>query len=89
MKRKAIIISIKGTKLTRLAFYNQGETTETDFVCQNYRPLKEGFGLMQLPDNQFGVYQKIQRAINCYMHQTDSMRFMIATKTVVTHRPRV
>ena len=47
-----------GTKLTRLAFYNQGETTETDFVCQNYRPLKEGFGLMQLPDDQFGVYQK-------------------------------
>ncbi len=46
-----------GTKLTRLAFYNQGETTETDFVCQNFRPLKEGFGLMQLPDNQFGVYQ--------------------------------
>ena len=46
-----------GTKLTRLAFYNQGATSETDFVCQNYRPLKEGFGLMQLPDDQFGVYQ--------------------------------
>ena len=47
-----------GTKLTRLAFYNQGLTSETDFVCQNYRPLKEGFGLMQLPEGQFGVYQK-------------------------------
>lgn len=46
-----------GTKLTRLAFYNQGATSETDFACQSYRPLKEGFGLMQLPDGQFGVYQ--------------------------------
>jgi len=47
-----------GKKLTKLGFYNQGASSETDFVCQNYRPLKEGYGLYQIPDDQFGVYQR-------------------------------
>ena len=47
-----------GKKLTKLGFYNAGASSETDFACQAYRPLKEGYGLMQIPDDQFGVYQR-------------------------------
>ena len=46
-----------GKKLTKLGFYNAGDSGETDFACQAYRPLKEGYSLMQVPDDQFGVYQ--------------------------------
>ena len=47
-----------GKRLTRLGFYNSGDSTETDFACQTNRPLKEGYGLYQIPDDQFGVYQR-------------------------------
>ena len=47
-----------GKRLTKLGFYNSGDSTETDFACQSNRPLKEGYGLYQIPDDQFGVYQR-------------------------------
>ena len=42
-----------GQKLTRLAFYNQTDAADSNSV---YRPLKEGYGLMQL--TTYGVYQE-------------------------------
>jgi hypothetical protein len=45
-----------GHKLTRLAFYNQ-DLNAANNEYHNYRPLAEGYSLMQLPDDQFGVYQ--------------------------------